>query len=208
LSSVPQISPLEGTVHLTLNGHSESQVTHRGFLTMFHDVSGSGAWKRWWMLLEGSSLSYWTYPDDEAKKEPVGWIDLAKCSTELVSLAPRDICSRAHTFMMETEKPATREDKESLVVIKVSREKTKRRRKRNAGTSCRLIQGLRDSRGATCSQGPWTTCGPGTLRGQAERPAMTAWTQSAKPARNQLRSGEDTGISKPSSDPNDDFWRD
>jgi len=127
LSSVPQISPLEGTVHLTLNGHSESQVTHRGFLTMFHDVSGSGAWKRWWMLLEGSSLSYWTYPDDEAKKEPVGWIDLAKCSTELVSLAPRDICSRAHTFMMETEKPATREDKESLVVIKVSREKTKRR---------------------------------------------------------------------------------
>ena len=61
------------------------QVTHRGFLTMFHDVSGSGAWKRWWMLLEGSSLSYWTYPDDETKKEPVGWIDLAKCSTELVS---------------------------------------------------------------------------------------------------------------------------
>ena len=52
---------------------------------MFHDISGSGAWKRWWMLLEGSSLSYWTYPDDETKKEPVGWIDLAKCSTELVS---------------------------------------------------------------------------------------------------------------------------
>ena len=60
-------------------------MTHRGFLTMFHDISGSGAWKRWWMLLEGSSLSYWTYPDDETKKEPVGWIDLAKCSTELVS---------------------------------------------------------------------------------------------------------------------------
>ena len=53
---------------------------------MFHDVSGSGAWKRWWMLLEGSGLSYWTYPDDEAKKEPVGRIDLAKGSTELVSI--------------------------------------------------------------------------------------------------------------------------
>ena len=38
------------------------------------------------MLLEGSGLSYWTYPDDEAKKEPVGRIDLAKGSTELVSI--------------------------------------------------------------------------------------------------------------------------
>ena len=38
-----------------------------------------------------------------------------------VSLAPRDICSRMNTFMLETEKPATREDKESLVVVKVSR---------------------------------------------------------------------------------------
>ena len=70
--------------------------------------------------------------------------------------------------MMETEKPATREDKESLVVIKVSRWtldmkmslKISRNvlfsvagRKPNVGTSCRLIQGLRDSLGATCSQG-------------------------------------------------------
>ena len=38
-----------------------------------------------------------------------------------MSLAPRDICSRMNTFMVETEKPATREDKESLVVVKVSR---------------------------------------------------------------------------------------
>ena len=34
LSSVPQISPLEGAVHLTLNGHSESQVTHIDFITI------------------------------------------------------------------------------------------------------------------------------------------------------------------------------
>ena len=36
LSSVPQISPLEGTVHLTLNGHSESQVTHKGLFFAKH----------------------------------------------------------------------------------------------------------------------------------------------------------------------------
>ena len=89
LVSVPPISPLEGTVNFTLNAHSESQVTHRGFLTMFHDVSGSGAWRRWWMVVEGSGLSYWTYPEDEARKEPVGWIDLAQCSSPTVALAPR-----------------------------------------------------------------------------------------------------------------------
>ena len=89
LASVPPISPLEGTVNFTLNAHSESQITHRGFLTMFHDVSGSGAWRRWWMVVEGSGLSYWTYPEDEARKEPVGWIDLAQCSSSSVALAPR-----------------------------------------------------------------------------------------------------------------------
>ena len=38
-----------------------------------------------------------------------------------VSIAPRDICSRMNTFMLETTKPASREDKESLVVERVSK---------------------------------------------------------------------------------------
>jgi actin-binding protein anillin len=40
----------------------------RGFLTMFDDISGYGAWHRRWCVLEGSQLSYWKYPDDEKKK--------------------------------------------------------------------------------------------------------------------------------------------
>ena len=82
LASVPPISPLQGTLHLALNGHSESQVpgcsysglnspcqvTNKGFLTMFDDVSGFGAWHRRWLVLEGSSLSFWKYPENQTKQ--------------------------------------------------------------------------------------------------------------------------------------------
>ena len=44
------------------------QVTHRGFLTMFDDVSGFGAWHRRWFLLEGNSLAYWKYPENQGKQ--------------------------------------------------------------------------------------------------------------------------------------------
>jgi actin-binding protein anillin len=40
----------------------------KGFLTMFEDVSGFGAWHRRWCVLEGAFLSYWKYPEDEKRK--------------------------------------------------------------------------------------------------------------------------------------------
>lgn len=60
------MSPLEGTVEMKVN--CEIHVQHRGFLTMFEDISGFGAWHRRWCLLKGSTLSYWKYPDDEQKR--------------------------------------------------------------------------------------------------------------------------------------------
>ena len=36
--------------------------------------------------------------------------------TQDVTIAPREICSRMHTFMLETSRAAHREDKDSLVV--------------------------------------------------------------------------------------------
>lgn len=51
-------------------------VEHHGFLTMFEDISGFGAWHRRWCLLKGATLSYWKYPDDERKKTPIGSLDL------------------------------------------------------------------------------------------------------------------------------------
>lgn len=118
LESVPKISPLDGSVSFKLNCHSESQVTNRGFLTMFDDVSGFGAWHRRWFVLEGNSLSFWKYPENEKVQEPIGRLDLGQSVTKSVTLCPREICSRMHTFMLETSRPATREDRESMVVIR------------------------------------------------------------------------------------------
>jgi len=118
LESVPKISPLDGSVSFKLNCHSESQVTNRGFLTMFDDVSGFGAWHRRWFVLEGNSLSFWKYPENEKVQEPIGRLDLGQSVTRSVSLCPREVCSRMHTFMLETSRPATREDRESLVVVR------------------------------------------------------------------------------------------
>lgn len=64
----PTMSPLEGTVQMRVHCELAASVEHRGFLSMFDDVSGFGAWHRRWCLLEGHSLSYWKYPDDEKKK--------------------------------------------------------------------------------------------------------------------------------------------
>ena len=61
-------SPLAGNIQLKLSSELELDVGERGFLTMFEDVSGFGAWHRRWCLLEGAMLSYWKYPDDEKKK--------------------------------------------------------------------------------------------------------------------------------------------
>lgn len=61
------MSPLEGSVEMRISCQLAVSVEHRGFLTMFEDVSGFGAWHRRWCLLKGHSLSYWKYPEDEKK---------------------------------------------------------------------------------------------------------------------------------------------
>lgn len=62
------MSPLEGIVEMKVVCELAVSQEHRGFLTMFEDVSGFGAWHRRWCLLKGHTLSYWKYPDDEKKR--------------------------------------------------------------------------------------------------------------------------------------------
>ena len=62
------MSPLDGTVHMKISCQLLTCVEHKGFLTMFDDVSGLGAWHRRWCLLKGNILNCWMYPDDEKKK--------------------------------------------------------------------------------------------------------------------------------------------
>lgn len=118
LNQCSGVSPLEGTVHMKVNCELSVSVDHRGFLTMFEDVSGFGAWHRRWCRLNGHVLSYWKYPDDEKKKPPIGSIDLYNCCSQKISIAPRDVCARLNTMLLEIRRPCQEDDVESLVLVK------------------------------------------------------------------------------------------
>ncbi|XP_046586320.1 anillin isoform X1 [Neodiprion lecontei] len=119
LNKVPQSSPLEGRLQMHVSCELSVSVEHRGFLSMFDDVSGFGAWHRRWCLLKGSALSYWKYPDDERKKTPIGSLDLQGVSTIDVGLVSRDICARPNTFLLETIRPAEPGDLATLVMVRM-----------------------------------------------------------------------------------------
>lgn len=67
-SKVPYSSPLEGSLSMVIQSELQLDDEFRGFLTMFDDISGFGAWHRRWCLLSAHVVSYWKYPDDEQKK--------------------------------------------------------------------------------------------------------------------------------------------
>ncbi|RZF32819.1 hypothetical protein LSTR_LSTR011465 [Laodelphax striatellus] len=117
LNKVPYTSVLEGTIHMKMNCQMTIDIVHRGFLTMFDDISGMGAWHRRWSQLHGDKLSYWKYPEDEKKRIPIDTIDLNACITETVDIVPRDVCARSHTFLLETERPRKADDEKSLILI-------------------------------------------------------------------------------------------
>ncbi|XP_076255761.1 anillin, actin binding protein isoform X2 [Rhynchophorus ferrugineus] len=118
LNNTPPMSPLEGSVEMKINCDLAVSVEHRGFLTMFEDISGFGAWHRRWCLLKGHELSYWKYPDDEKKQAPIDTIDLKTSVTKNVAPVSREICARLHTFLLEREREAYPTDKDTLVIIR------------------------------------------------------------------------------------------
>ncbi|XP_023289978.1 anillin isoform X2 [Orussus abietinus] len=126
LNKVPRLSPLVGKLQMHVSCELSVSVEHRGFLTMFEDISGFGAWHRRWCLLKNGSLSYWKYPDDERKKEPIGVLDLRDVTTIDVNLVSRDICARPHTFLLETVRPAHPNDTDTLITIRNGSETTER----------------------------------------------------------------------------------
>ncbi|XP_051727625.1 anillin isoform X3 [Ctenopharyngodon idella] len=112
---VPFLCPLEGHVYLKMHCEVGSRIEERGFLTMFEDVSGFGAWHRRWCVLSGYCISYWTYPDDEKRKNPIGRINLANCTSRKVEPANREFCARPNTFELITVRPQRDDDRETLV---------------------------------------------------------------------------------------------
>ncbi|KAM9838593.1 anillin [Aulostomus maculatus] len=115
LEKVPFLCPLEGHVYLRMQCEVGSKVEGRGFLTMFEDVSGFGAWHRRWCVLSGYCISYWTYPDDEKRKNPIGRINLANCTSKRVEPVNREFCARPHTLELITVRPQREDDRETLV---------------------------------------------------------------------------------------------
>ncbi|KAM4705099.1 anillin [Rhinophrynus dorsalis] len=115
LDKVPFLSPLEGHISLKLKCQINSFVEEKGFLTMFEDVSGFGAWHRRWCVLSGYCISYWTYPDDEKRKNPIGRINLANCTSRKIEPANREFCARPNTFELVTVRPQREGDRETLV---------------------------------------------------------------------------------------------
>ncbi|XP_017546799.1 anillin isoform X1 [Pygocentrus nattereri] len=93
---VPFLSPLEGHIYLRLHSESHSNVQHQGFLTMFEDISGFGAWQRLFFKLEGGFFFYWNHPNEMGDKPAEGSISL--CGFDCVRHVERDSCARPHTF--------------------------------------------------------------------------------------------------------------
>ncbi|RZB39041.1 actin-binding protein anillin, partial [Asbolus verrucosus] len=136
LNNTPSMSPLEGTVRMCVSCELALSVEHHGFLTMYEDISGFGAWHRRWYFLKGHILSYWKYPDDERKtvsefrkvqpdeetfrdfQPPINSIDLKHSITRQVGPVSRDICARKNTVLIETERDALPQDKDSLVTVR------------------------------------------------------------------------------------------
>ncbi|CAN0078532.1 unnamed protein product [Lampetra fluviatilis] len=112
---VPFLSPLEGPIFLKVECRAASAVEHHGFLTVFEDVGGLGAWHRRWFVLAGTRLSYWTYPDDERSKEALGQVGLAEVEEPRVGPASREACARPNTLELRTARAARPHDCQTLV---------------------------------------------------------------------------------------------
>ncbi|KAM4722984.1 uncharacterized protein WCC33_009181 [Rhinophrynus dorsalis] len=114
-NKVPFLSPLEGSLYLKMHCQSHSSVQRSGFLTMFEDVSGLGAWHRRWCVLSANNLSFWTYPDQETLKEPLGQINLVNCTSAQIEPAKRETCARPNTLELITMRPQREDDVDNLV---------------------------------------------------------------------------------------------
>ena len=68
------------------------------------------------MLISDNTLYFWKYPEDERKVKPIEGesIQLHDCFTSEVTLAPRDICARMNTFMLESRRASLNGDRDAL----------------------------------------------------------------------------------------------
>jgi len=120
LRRAPFHSPFEGTISLNMSvkeASTNENPTLKGFLTIFQEESGLGAWNRRWCSVQDNKIYYWLYPEDEVNrnKEPHGDIDLRDCKTSKISVASRLDCARPNTFVLVTETVTKPGDRNSII---------------------------------------------------------------------------------------------
>lgn len=115
LLGISSHSPLEGHLRMRLSRKLSVSVEHRGFLTLFEDITNLGAWRRRWCWLKDAKLYYWVHPEDEHKKSPAGQIDLEGVITKHVQFINREKYARPYTFLLEVSRPALPGDTNNLV---------------------------------------------------------------------------------------------
>lgn len=54
-------------------------------------------------------------------QSPMGSIDLKTCCNQKIAVAPRDVCARLNTLLVEMKRPVQPDDKDSLVIERHSK---------------------------------------------------------------------------------------
>ncbi|XP_034235675.1 anillin-like [Thrips palmi] len=117
LDKVPIMSPLRGSVSVRLSTCLTNSIELSGFLTILEKVGlRSHAWQRRWCHLSDLRLHFWNYPADQDEKVPIDIIDLRCCSSEKVEVAPRHLCARSRTVMLETTRLSSPYDMNSTIM--------------------------------------------------------------------------------------------
>ncbi|XP_036146004.1 anillin isoform X2 [Monomorium pharaonis] len=109
-------SPLEGRLRMHISRELSISVEHRGFLTIFEDITNLGAWRRRWCWLKDAKLYYWIHPEDEHKKSPIELLDLEAVITRNIQFINREKYARPFTFLLEVSRPAQSGDANNLIM--------------------------------------------------------------------------------------------
>lgn len=122
LAQVPKNCPIEGFVELHIDCQPQFTASARGFLTILEEVGDYTAWNRRWCVMQGDSVTFWRFPDEETTKPSIGGIDLTSCVNASVDMIPRHECSRPNTFELIVKRPLTKTDSPSLLATIIGNE--------------------------------------------------------------------------------------
>ncbi|XP_054165445.1 anillin-like isoform X2 [Oppia nitens] len=92
-------SPLEGTIQV----RAELTIKHNYYREGFFDVRDtSGFWNLRWVVIRGSHLAFWRFPEDVTNKPALGNINLKDCINPIVQIIKGQILMRPNTIALIT----------------------------------------------------------------------------------------------------------